>query len=246
MCLFCVAFWLFVFLWPTKIVTILLANLFRSVILGNCIIAFPIFFSYKNESPGYFLAIDAPLLLLHVHLFSRDRQPPCCDVLFVRNWTEVGLVKMLPLFSIRIRYRHITCYLVYIVLQVSQWLGVLQAVVMVPVMLRMLRRRYKMPWTCLLHSQLYLVVQAVDLAAVVSLAAGADNRSLRLTAEVSVYLAWSDGWLDGGRGFLFSVCLAWIVRKLEVSVYLASVYLCVCCMALATPPVYIGHRIVRR
>jgi len=60
---------------------------------------------------------------------------------------------------------------------------------MVPVMLRVLRRRYKMPWTCLLHSQLYLVVQAVDLAAIVSLAAGADDRSLRLTAEVSVYLA---------------------------------------------------------
>lgn len=99
-------------------------------------------------------------------------------------------------------------------MQVSQWLGVLQAVIMVPVMLRLFRRRYKMPWTCLLHSQLYLVVQAVDLAAIVSLAAGADDRALRLTAEVSVYLA--------------------------------SVYLCVCCMALATPPVYIGNRIVRR
>jgi len=98
--------------------------------------------------------------------------------------------------------------------QVSQWLGILQAVVMVPVMLRFLRRRYKMPWTCLLHSQLYLAVQAIDLAAVASLAADAGDRALRLTAEVSVYLA--------------------------------SVYLCVCCMALATPPVYIGHRIVRR
>ena len=98
--------------------------------------------------------------------------------------------------------------------QVSQWLGILQAIVMVPVMLRLLRRRYKMPWTCFLHSQLYLVVQAVDLAAIVSLAAGTDDRALRLTAEVSVYLA--------------------------------SVYLCVCCMALATPPVYIGQRIVRR
>ena len=93
-------------------------------------------------------------------------------------------------------------------------MGVLQAVVIIPVMLRLLRRRYKMAWTCLLHSQLYLLVQAVDLAAIVSLAAGADDRALRLTAEVSVYLA--------------------------------SVYLCVCCMALATPPVYIGHRIVRR
>jgi len=85
---------------------------------------------------------------------------------------------------------------------------------MVPVMLRLLRRRYKMPWTCLLHSELYLAVQALDLAAVVSLAAGADDRALRLTAEVCVYLA--------------------------------SVYLCVCCMALATPPVYIGQKIVRR
>ena len=71
-----------------------------------------------------------------------------------------------------------------------------------------------MPWTCLIHSQLYLTVQAIDLSAVVSLAAGSDNRALRLTAEVSVYLA--------------------------------SVYLCVCCMTLATPPVYIGHKIVRR
>jgi len=70
-----------------------------------------------------------------------------------------------------------------------QWLGVLQAVVMVPVMLRLLRRRYKMPWPCLLHSQLYLTVQALDLAAVVSLAAGADDRALRLSAEVCVYLA---------------------------------------------------------
>jgi len=72
---------------------------------------------------------------------------------------------------------------------ISQWLGVLQAVVMVPVMLRLLRRRYKMPWPCLLHSQLYLTVQALDLAAVVSLAAGADDRALRLSAEVCVYLA---------------------------------------------------------
>jgi len=71
-----------------------------------------------------------------------------------------------------------------------------------------------MPWPCLLHSELYLALQAVDLAAVVSLAAGADDTSLRLTAEVCVYLA--------------------------------SVYLCVCCMALATPPVYIGQKIVRR
>ena len=99
-------------------------------------------------------------------------------------------------------------------MQVSQWLGILQAVVIVPVMLRLLRRRYKMPWSCLLHSQLYLAMQALDLAAIVSLAAGSDNRSLRLTAEVSVYLA--------------------------------AVYLCVCCMTLATPPVYIGPRIVRR
>jgi len=71
---------------------------------------------------------------------------------------------------------------------ISQWLGVLQAVVMVPVMLRLLRRRNKMPWPCLLHSQLYLTVQALDLAAVVSLAAGADDRALRLSAEVCVYL----------------------------------------------------------
>jgi len=91
--------------------------------------------------------------------------------------------------------------------QVSQWLGILQAVVMVPVMLRFLRRRYKMPWTCLLHSQLYLAVQAIDLAAVASLAADAGDRALRLTAEVSVYLA--SIYLDSFRlpGFCLPVCV---------------------------------------
>jgi len=113
----------------------------------------------------------------------------------------------------------------YFCIEISDWLGVLEATIALPIVLRLVRRRYKMSWSSLLHSEFYLIVQGLDLAGLMSLAVET--------------VTGGDSHLEGQRRA--------IRLSAEVAVYLAAVYLCVCCMALATPPIYIGgHRTTQR
>ena len=95
----------------------------------------------------------------------------------------------------------------------SQWKVAIETSIVLPVVLHLLHYHWHMSWQPFLQSNLYLLVQSLDIVYFIDTAIYVSNPNLKLATETLIYIS--------------------------------TLMLCVACLTLATPPIYVGNTISR-